>query len=105
MRPLAPLFPLTALAAVTVLTAFTAAAFAQDSPLVQGRTADMWLVDPVTGQVTAYDTGALEIMALRQLAESRLGEAFDIREFHDEVLRNDAVPLDVLEAKIERWMQ
>ena len=43
------------LLALAVLLA--SAAPAQDSPLVQGRTADMWLVDPVTGQVTAYDTG------------------------------------------------
>ena len=47
----------------------------------------------------------LRIQALRADAQAAIGERFDIRRFHDEVLRNDAVPLDVLEAKIERWMQ
>ena len=64
---------------------------------------DRYVVWP--GQALGYKIGMLRIQALRAEAEAKMGEGFDIREFHDEVLRNDAVPLDVLGAKIERWMQ
>ncbi len=64
---------------------------------------DRYIVWP--GQALGYKIGMLQIQALRAEAEAAMGESFDIRGFHDEVLRNDAVPLDVLEAKIERWMQ
>lgn len=56
------------------------------------------------GQLTAYDTGGLEILALRELAENRLGEKFDIREFHDRLLENGTLPLDLLRAHIEAWL-
>jgi uncharacterized protein (DUF885 family) len=48
------------------------------------------------GQLTAYDSGALEIVALREQAEAKLGERFDLRRFHDVVLRGGNVPLKVL---------
>ena len=56
------------------------------------------------GQLTSYDSGGLEILALRALAEERLGEAFDIREFHDRVLENGTVPLEMLRSHIESWL-
>jgi uncharacterized protein (DUF885 family) len=56
------------------------------------------------GQLTAYDSGGLEIVALRELAQSRLGDAFDIKTFHDRVLENGSVPLTVLRAHIESWL-
>jgi uncharacterized protein (DUF885 family) len=56
------------------------------------------------GQLTAYDTGGLEISALRALAEETLGERFDIRAFHDRVLRNGTVPLVMLRSDIEAWL-
>jgi uncharacterized protein (DUF885 family) len=57
------------------------------------------------GQLTAYDTGGLEILALRELAENTMGEAFDIREFHDRLLENGALPLSYLRAHIESWLE
>jgi len=56
------------------------------------------------GQLTAYDSGGLEILALRREAEAVMGEAFDVREFHDRVLENGTIPLRQLRAHIERWI-
>ena len=49
--------------------------------------------------------GQLRISAMRERAERELGARFDVREFHSQVLRDGAVPLDVLEAKIDRWIK
>jgi uncharacterized protein (DUF885 family) len=56
------------------------------------------------GQATAYKIGELKIQELRQKAERRLGNRFDIRDFHAQVLGTGALPLDVLERKIDRWL-
>lgn len=56
------------------------------------------------GQALAYKAGQLKISALRARAEAALGADFDLRAFHDEVLIDGAMPLSVLEAKIERWI-
>ena len=58
----------------------------------------------IPGQALAYKIGQLKITELRARAERALGNRFDIRAFHDEVLKDGAVPLPVLEAKIERWI-
>lgn len=56
------------------------------------------------GQLTAYDSGGLEILALRRQAEEALGDDFDIREFHDRILENGTIPLPALRAHVERWI-
>ncbi len=55
-------------------------------------------------QALAYKVGQLEILRLREDAKSRLGDRFDIREFHDALLSNGAVPLEVLRQIIERYV-
>ncbi|GAA5445198.1 hypothetical protein Misp06_03395 [Microbulbifer sp. NBRC 101763] len=56
------------------------------------------------GQAVAYKTGMLKILELRERARQELGNKFDIREFHDVVLTNGAVPLMVLEQLIDQWI-
>jgi uncharacterized protein (DUF885 family) len=58
----------------------------------------------IPGQAVAYKIGQLKISELRARAERELGDRFDIRKFHTAVLADGALPLDVLEAKIDRWI-
>ncbi|MEO9944951.1 DUF885 domain-containing protein [Paraglaciecola sp.] len=57
------------------------------------------------GQATAYMIGKLKIMELRTKAKDSLGDKFDIRGFHDEVLKDGPVPLNILESKINNWIE
>jgi len=61
-----------------------------------------YLVNP--GQATAYKIGMIKIQELRTKAETQLGERFDIRGFHDAVLGGGAMPLDLLERRVEHWI-
>lgn len=58
----------------------------------------------VPGQLTAYDTGGLEFLALRREAKAALGDRFDLRRFHTAVLEEGAVPLIELRAHVSAWI-
>ena len=58
----------------------------------------------IPGQATAYKIGMLDILRLRQMARDAMGDQFDIRAFHDVILGGGALPLNMLEQKVQRWI-
>jgi uncharacterized protein (DUF885 family) len=62
---------------------------------------DRYIVMP--GQALAYKSGELAMRAMRARAERELGARFDIRAFHDELLSQGALPLDILDRRMEEW--
>ena len=73
----------------------------EDEPDVQAET-DRYITWP--GQALAYKMGELKILELRARAKKELGDQFDIRAFHDEILNGGALPLDVLESRVNDWI-
>jgi uncharacterized protein (DUF885 family) len=63
---------------------------------------DRYIVWP--GQALSYKIGEMKIMELRRLAEKKLGQDFDIRQFHDVILNSGSVPLDILEENVNNWL-
>lgn len=62
-----------------------------------------YIVSPA--QATAYKIGMLKILELRELARRQLGAAFDLRHYHDLVLKNGAIPLNILEENVRAWIE
>jgi uncharacterized protein (DUF885 family) len=59
----------------------------------------------LAGQAVSYKIGELKIIELRERAKMKLGNNFDIKEFHDEILKDGCLPLIILETKINRWIE
>jgi uncharacterized protein (DUF885 family) len=76
--------------------------FALHAPAQSLAEVDRYIARP--GQALAYKLGQLKILELRRKAEKTLGARFDIREFHDAVLRNGTLPLDLLEEQINAYI-
>jgi uncharacterized protein (DUF885 family) len=73
-----------------------------DEPTIQAET-DRYISGP--GQACSYKLGQLKIRELRERTKEKLGARFDLKTFHDEILSGGALPLDVLDARVNRWIQ
>jgi uncharacterized protein (DUF885 family) len=73
-----------------------------DEPTIQAET-DRYISGP--GQACSYKLGQLKILELRERAKQELGPKFDLKTFHDEILSGGALPLDVLDARVSRWIK
>ena len=72
-----------------------------DEPSIQSET-DRYIAWPA--QALSYKLGQLKIRELRERSRKELGAKFDIRAFHDEMLNGGTLPLDLLEARTDRWI-
>ena len=83
--------------AIDYLTANTSS-----SVVANTKAIERYMIMP--GQATAYKVGMLKILELREKARTALGDQFDIRGYHELVLSNGAVPLNVLETLVDDWV-
>lgn len=58
----------------------------------------------IPGQALSYKVGQLKILSLRAKAEQALGDKFDLKEFHDQILTSGSLPMAVMEQKVDRWI-
>ena len=72
-----------------------------DEPTIQAEV-DRYIAWPAQG--LSYKIGQLKILELRDRAKQRLGSRFDLKAFHNEILNSGALPLDVLEVRMNRWI-
>lgn len=70
----------------------------------EGAVAEIERYMAYTAQALSYKIGQLKISELRKRCEQRLGDKFSLPKFHDEVLRNGCMPLNILEARLDRWV-
>jgi len=73
-----------------------------DEPTIQAET-DRYIAGP--GQACSYKLGQLKIRELRERSKQQLGPKFDLKTFHDEILSGGALPLDLLDARVNRWIK
>jgi uncharacterized protein (DUF885 family) len=73
-----------------------------DEPTIQAET-DRYISGP--GQACSYKLGQLKIRELRERARQQLGSKFDLKTFHDEILSGGSLPLDLLDARVNRWIK
>ena len=73
-----------------------------NTPQACAKAIERYIVMP--GQATAYKIGMLKILELRGMAQAELGEAYDIRDFHDVVLASGPVPLSIMEERVKTYI-
>jgi uncharacterized protein (DUF885 family) len=73
----------------------------EDEADVQAET-DRYIAWP--GQALAYKIGQLKISELRERAKTQLGDKYDVRKYHDEILNGGALPLDVMDTRVQAWI-
>ena len=89
----------------SVVAAFYPLAYAAEQEGEQPRSSseiERYMALP--GQSLSYKVGQLKIIELRRVAEKKLGAKFDVRAFHDQVLREGSLPLAVLESSMRAWL-
>lgn len=79
--------------------------FRDNSPTAEGAIrAEVRRYMVIPGQATAYKIGMIKILELREHARNELGDDFDIRDFHDTILGNGSLPLELLEKRVNQWI-
>ncbi len=73
-----------------------------NTPEACAKAIERYIVMP--GQATAYKIGMLKILELREMAETQLGSAYDIRDFHDVILASGPVPLNIMEERVKAYI-
>jgi uncharacterized protein (DUF885 family) len=69
----------------------------------EGATAEIERYMAIPGQALSYKIGALKIRELRERYEKQLGDRFKLSDFHDELLKDGVMPLDIMEGKMDAW--